>query len=346
MKRIIFLSGLLFFCIAVKAPSVFAQRGGRTQGQKLEIKLANPLPEASPYGRAMNRIAAEWSRISGGEIVLRIIHGGLEGGEAKMFTSMSSNVIQGALFTTFGLTAICPPVMTLSVPFYIRNENELDAVLKETLPLLEAQVAKTDFFVLAWSKAGWVNIFSRGPVRVPDDLRKYRIATNAGSDTLNIAFETMGFKLEKTDLVDVAAKIANNTIGAVYQTPVALSYSDREMQKAMRNMMDVPISPFVGAIVIRKDVWNKISPDRQERLLRETRRIAAEFDKEMPGTLDKAVGSMVKSGLNVNKISGEEQALWQREIQTAIPELLKNNTFDKALYTEIGGILTGYRGGQ
>ena len=330
-------------CLFFTPSGVNAQRGGRSQGEALEIKLASPMPRNSDWGRLLDRVAAEWARLTNNEVRLRILHDGVEGGDSKVLSSLSANNIQAALFSSFGLAEICPAVMTLSVPFMIRNDAELELALKEAKPYLEAQANKTNFTVVAWSKGGWVNMFSKDLVLVPDDLRRHKIATNPESEDMNMAFKTMGFHLVETNMADIGPRLANNMINAFFQTPAAVA--PMGLHKNLKHMLDTPLAPFLGAIVVNRVTWSKISPDRQRELMRVTQRIADEFDATMPRIAGNAVTMMSREGLSVNKPSPAQEELWRTEMNKAIPPLL-GTTFDRELYQRINAALEKARSGQ
>jgi len=323
--------------------AVFAQRGSSSQSDTVEVRLASFMPRNSDWGRTLDRMAAEWARVTNNAVRLVIIHDGLEGGEQKTLSSMSLNNIQAALFTSFGLLYICPSVMTLSAPFCIRTEPELDLVLKDARPILDAQVSKTDYVSLALIKGGWVNIFSKEPVVVPDDLRRLKMASNPEDAKLNAAFKAMGFNLVESEITDLGPKIASNMINAFYQTPA--SVAPLGLYKMLNNMMDTPIAPFLGAIVINRVTWNKISPDNRAKLLQVTQRTAGDFEAVMPKTVTNAIAMMQREGLKVNKVSSAQEQLWQTEVQKAMPSLM-GNTFDPELYNKMTEILRKSRSGQ
>jgi TRAP-type C4-dicarboxylate transport system substrate-binding protein len=233
--------------------------------------------------------------------------------------------------------------MTLSAPFLIRSEAELDLVLKDARPLLDAQVNKTNFVMLAWSKGGWVNIFSKEPVVTPDDLRRMKMATNPDDSKLNTAFKAMRFNLIEAEIIDLGPKIASNAVNAFYQTPA--SVAPLGLYKQLNNMMDIPIAPFLGGIVINRVTWNKISPADQIKILQVTQKITAEFESVMPRMVTNAISMMQKDGLKVNRVSPTQEQLWYDEVQKALPVLL-GNTFDPELYNKINEILRKSRSGQ
>ena len=347
MRRIVLLAALAAILLTVTGNgSLYAQRGGRTQGETLEVKIASPLPRESPWGRTLERIAAEWNRITNSQVRLRVLHGGTEGGEGKMHLSLASNNIQAAVFTSFGLASICPVVMTMSTPFLIRTDNELAAVMKEVQADLEKQFNSGDYFMITWSKAGFVNFFSKDPVLTPDDLRKMKIASNAEADEMNTTFKAMGYQVVETDWTDVGPKLATGAIAAIYQSPAGVAAM--QMQTYLKNMLSLNISPVLGGIVMNQVTWKKIgslNPQYQNELLRATRRIAEDFDSTMSKTIADAVNSMSRDGLKVNRPSAAQEQLWFSDVERAIPPLL-GTTFDRDLYQKITAALAKFRGGR
>jgi TRAP-type C4-dicarboxylate transport system substrate-binding protein len=334
--------GFIMVCLFLTPGTVHAQRG-KSQGETLEVRLASPMPRNSDWGRSLDRIAAEWARVTNNEVRLRVLHDGVEGGETKVLSSLSANNIQAGLFTSFGLSRFCPAVMTLSVPFMIKNDAELDLALKEAKPYLEAQASKTNFVVVAWSKGGWVNIFSKDSVLVPDDLRRLKIATGTEAEEMNMAFRTMGFYMVETATVDIGARLANNMINAFYQTPAAVA--PLGLHKTLKHMLDMPLAPFLGGIVVNRVTWNKISPYNQRELIKVTQSITDEFDSTMPRLVGSAVTMMSRDGMSVNKPNPAQEELWRAELNKAMPALL-GTTFDRDLYQRINVTLEKARSGQ
>jgi len=325
----------------VSPAAVFAQRGTRA-AEAVEIRVASPVPRNSDWGRTLDRIAGEWARVTNNYVRPRVIHDGLEGGESRMLSSLSTNHIQAALLTSAGLADIVPEVMSLSVPFQIRDDAELDLVLRDILPVLEEKAGSTNFVVLTWSRAGWISLFSREPILEPDDLRRMRLSTNADTANMNAVFRNMGFTLVETEIQDMGPMIANGAVTAVYATPAAIA--PLALHRTLGHMLDMPIAPFLGAIVINRVTWDRLGPQHQRAMIDVTRRIAAEFDSQMPRTVANAVTMMQRDGLTVNVPSAGQRDLWQGEVQRAMPPLL-GPTFDREMHGRIAGILERSRNG-
>jgi TRAP-type C4-dicarboxylate transport system substrate-binding protein len=197
--------------------------------------------------------------------------------------------------------------------------------------------------MLAWSKSGFVNIFTRDPVVTPDDLRRMRIASNAEAAEINTAFKTMNFQIIESDWTDVGNKLNAGTVNAAYQNPAAVAAY--QLHTMLKNMMSTNIAPVLGGIVINQLTWRKIgdlNPRYQTELLRITRSIATEFDASIQKTVSDAVQTMTRAGLKVNTPTPPQEQLWYNEFERVMPSLL-GNTYDRDLYNRISTIVTRVR---
>ena len=326
--------------------NLFAQRGGASQSEILTVRVASPLPRESPWGRSLDRIAAEWSRVTNGQVQLRVLHNGIEGDEEQMLQSLRSNHIQAAVLTTFGLSVINPSVMTLSAPFLIRTDAELDAVMREVQTDLEAGINNEHYFLISWSRSGFANIFSRDPVLTPNDLRNQRISSSPEAATINTVFVNMGFQVVTTPLTEIGNRVASGAVQAVYITPSAAA--PFQLQTRLRHMLSINLGPIMGGMIINQTTWRRIgelNPRYQQEIMNVTRQISRELDQSMPRLTNEAISAMTRTGLTVNRPSAAQEQLWYNEIERTVPGLL-GTSYDRELYQRITAILTRVRGGR
>jgi len=337
-KAVIFV--LTFFFI-LSLGTVYAQRGS-AKADVVNIRFASPLPRSSEWGRALDRMASDWERATNGQVRVIVSHDGREGDEAKMISSLYSNAIQVGVFTSAGMADICPAVMNLSIPFIIKNETELDLVLKDMLPLIDNRVKK-DFVVLAWSKGGWVYVFSKERVLTPDDLRKQKLSTSPELRDMNTVFRTMGFTLVETDFTNMGTKLASNAINAIYIIPA--SVAPLGLHKSLSHMLEVPIAPILGAIVMNRVTWDKLGSANQQEIVKAAKKIALEFDASEVKTEASAIAAMGKDGLSVNRPNKTQQDMWTNDINNTLPSLV-GSIFDRDLFNRLTSILDKARSGK
>jgi len=338
-KRTVLSIFMIFFIFSLG--SVYAQRGS-ARGDVVNIRIASPLPRSSDWGRALDRLAADWEKGTQNQVRVIVSHDGREGSEGRMLSSLSSNVIQVAVFTSAGVSEICPAVLNLSVPFMIKNDAELDLVLKSMIPVFNSRV-NNDFVIISWSKGGWIYIFTKEKILTPDELRRQRLATSPDLRDMNTVFRVMGYQLVEVDLVSTGTKLASNAVNAVYIIPAVVA--PMQLHKSLSHMLELPIAPIMGAIVMNRVTWNKLSPESQQEIVRTTNKIAQEFDASVVRTEANAIAAMGKDGLSVNKLTPAQQVLWSNEVKNNFNSIV-GPIFDRDLYNQINAILEKARSGK
>ncbi|MDR2518548.1 MAG: TRAP transporter substrate-binding protein DctP [Spirochaetaceae bacterium] len=333
IKKIKILPFMLVIAALLVPERAFAQR-------KITVKLASPVPENTFWGAALNRMSNEWDKISGGTVELKIYHGGVAGSEDDVLRKLRMNQLQGAVLTSFGLNLITPEIITLSAPFFIRDDGELAAVLTSLKPELEAKINEKGFYTLTWAKSGWVKLFSKTPVFVPADLKRQTVGTSPEAPELAQVFKSMGYRLVPVNNADVLVSLNSGMVDAVYQSPVFVG--GMQLFGITKHMASINIAPFMGGIVLNQQAWQRIPDAYKGPLTAASQRIAADIDRSISRLETDAVRTMASYGLTVNQISEEQAALWYSDMEKAMPSLLRT-TFDQNIYRKIEAILKAYR---
>jgi TRAP-type C4-dicarboxylate transport system substrate-binding protein len=226
------------------------------------------------------------------------------------------------------------------VPFLIRNDEELAAVLQVLKPELEAKINEKDFFTLAWANSGWVKIFSKAPVFVPGDLKRQKVGTNKDSPELTQAFKSMGYQMVPLNMSDILIALNSGMVEAVYQSPVYVG--GMQLFGVLKNMASINLAPFMGGIILNQRAWRSVPDQYKPQLQTISRRIASEIDDSISRLEASAVKIMTGYGLVVNQVNAEQEQFWYKDVEQVMPTLL-GTVFDRDLYTKIGDILQKYR---
>ena len=333
MKKTFSIIAALCFLLVVSGSLAAQQR-------TVTIKLASLAPENTPWGAALNKMAADWSAATNGAVRVIVYHNGVAGNEADVLRKLRLNQIQAAVFTSAGMNLISKNIITLSCPFLIRTDGELDTVLDKLRPKLEADIGRAGFVTVAWSKVGWVRFFSRRPVFVPADMKKQKLSVGNDVPSLNDAFRTMGYQLVETNLNDVLVSLNSGAIDATFQSPVNAAVS--QLFGVAKNMSSVRIAPFMGAILLNQAAWRNIPDQYRDALLKIGREVERQNNQNVKKMEDDAVAAMLKNGLVVNQCSPEQEREWIEDVNKVMPQLL-DKTFDKTLYNDIQDVLNQIR---
>lgn len=322
---------------------LFIVQGLFAQQRTIVLKMASPVPENTPWGDCLNKIAAEWKRITNGEVEIRIYHNGVAGNEDTVVRNLKVNQIQMAVLSTFGLCEITPEIMTLSCPFFIRTDDELDLVLNALKPDLEQKMNDKGYYTLAWSRVGWVKVFSKAPVFVPADLKRQKLGTNGDQAELNQAFKTMGFQMIPVARNDILIALNSGMVDAVYESPIAVG--SFQIFGLAKNMASINIAPFMGGIIVNQRAWRSIPDSYKPQLIEATKKLEKELDGAVRDLEDQMVKIMQNYGLVVNQLTPAQEQLWYDEISKVMPGLI-GTAFDRDTYNRINDILTKYRSGN
>jgi TRAP-type C4-dicarboxylate transport system substrate-binding protein len=328
----------LALCVLVFG--VFLPPASHAQRRKVTIKLASLVPEATAWGAALNKMAKEWQTATNGEVELIVYHNGVAGEEGDVLRKLKLNQIQAAVLTSFGMNLISPQVMSLSFPFLIRNDNELDTVLKNLKPYLEEQISKAGYIPLAWSKAGWVRFFARTPVLTPADLKKQKLATSAEAPSITDAFKAMGYQMIPTGYSEVIMGFNSGRIDAVFQSPVFAGGT--QLFGIAKHMTNLNIAPFIGGIVINQTAWKRIPQQYQAALLEICKKTEKENDAVVAKLETDAIEAMTKYGLVIHNLNDAQKQLWYDDV-ASVKGTLIGSSFDRETTSKIEAILMEYR---
>ncbi|MDR2210761.1 MAG: TRAP transporter substrate-binding protein DctP [Spirochaetaceae bacterium] len=312
--------------------------GSLAAQRTVTIKLMSQVPENTPWGSLLNRMARDWSAATNGEVNLVIYHNS-KSGEADILRQLNMNQIQAAMLSTMGMKLISPEIMTLSCPFLIRNNAELDLVLRNLKQELEQKINSRGYYLLAWSKVGWIRFFSKNPVFVPADLKRQRLGTSDAETELLDAFRAMGYQMVPIAMNQILVSLSGGQIDAVYQSPV--NAGGLQIFGLAKNMASIPVAPFLGSIILNQRAWRSIPEKYRNDLIRITRRMEAELDRSVQDFEAEVIQSMVRYGLVINQVSPEQERIWYADANRTLPALI-GTIFDRNLYNRISAMLKPY----
>lgn len=324
-------AALLVFTVAAGLPAQAASK----------LKLGTIAPVGTSYHKSLMGLADTWRKESAGAADLNIFAGGKLGGEAEMVGLMKVNSLQAAMLTSVGLSEIEPAVAGLqNIPMGFHNLDEVDYVGEKLRPMLEERLAKKGFVVLCWSDAGWVRIFSNKPVTHPDDLRKLKLFTWSGNTANVEIYRAAGFDAVPLETADIVPSLQTKLIDAV-PTPPFFALATQVDTRAP-HMLELNWAPLVGAVVVRKETWDKFPEAVRTALLKS----AAEAGKEIKAAgrkeMEDSVAAMTRRGLKVTPVPPALEAEWREAAEKVYPKirgsLVPADVFDRALQ-----LITEYR---
>lgn len=307
----------------------------------ITVKLGTLAPSGSAYHMVLQEMSQKWRDASGGTVKVTIYPDGTQGGEADMVRLMRANILTAGMLTVVGLSDIEKSVGGLSfLPMTYRSWAEFDYVLDKIGPRLGKMLQDKGFVVLFWGDAGWVHYFSKVPVLHPDDLKSMKLFTWAGNSFQVDLMKSLGYNPVPLETADILPSLRTGMINAI---PLP---SDQallgQIYTVANNMLSLKWGVLSGATVIKKDLWDKIAPDLQKKLMDAAAAAGTKMRAASREQDEAAVKTMQSKGLKVNVATPQIEEEWRKLTSVLYPQI-RGKMVPADIFDEIQRLVAEYR---
>jgi TRAP-type C4-dicarboxylate transport system substrate-binding protein len=280
------------------------------RAQSLAIKLATIVPDGSVWDKSLKEMGNDWKQATEGRVSLTIFSGGSQGDESTVLRKIRLGALQSAALTVVGLGSIDWSFNVFSIPFFFESYDELNAVVDRLTPVLQQRLQSKGFVLVHWGHGGWLQVFSKQPVQTVADLKALKLYTSAGDDRMTQWYKAHGYQPRAMAMTDVLTGLTTGMLDALPTPPLAaLAF---QWYKQTPYMLDIGLTPLVGATVVSKKVWDGISQTDRTKIAEIAARTEKQLRADVPKQDSFAVALMSSQGLKVTKASGPD---WQREAE-------------------------------
>jgi TRAP-type C4-dicarboxylate transport system substrate-binding protein len=227
--------------------------------------------------------------------------GGIQGDESTTIRKMRPGIetLQASFLTAAGLAELDDAFNVFVMPFFFENDAEELAVEKKLTPVLEQKLQAKGFHLVSWGTGGWVQVFSKKPLRSLADVKNAKLFTTKGSDNWLQWYVANGFHPVALLPADIPAQLKLST-GLIDTAPnppyLALSL---QIFRDAKYMLDLHIAPLGGAMIMSNTAWNKISADDKPKVTAAAQALEKRVRSEAPAQDAESVKQMVARGLQV-----------------------------------------------
>jgi TRAP-type C4-dicarboxylate transport system substrate-binding protein len=297
------------------------------------LQIATLAPKGSAWAKIMEKGAKDIETQTQGRVKVKYFFSGQQGDERDVVRKMTNGSLDGAALTAVGLGLIKGDVRVLELPFMFTNDKQLDYVRNAMKADFEAQFDQAGYVLIAWGDVGWTHIYTNSPVNSKADMQKAKIWAWKDDPIVRALFKGLGINGIPLGVPDVQPNLQTGTIDACYGSPlaaVALQWYTK-----VKYATDTPISYAIGAFIIRKDVFQKLSPEDQKVVIAAGATMGAELMKAVRKDNERAKKAMQKSGVQfvpvpqalVAEMKAESEKVWKALVGT----LYKQEFLDKVL---------------
>jgi TRAP-type C4-dicarboxylate transport system substrate-binding protein len=268
------------------------------------IKMATLSPDGSPWDTILKKMGERWSAETGDRVSLTIYPGGVAGDEPDIVRKMKIGQYQAAALSVAGLADIDEYFTVFEVPLFFDTYPEMRSVLESLTPTLSGRLEDKGFTLLGWGYVGWVYFFTAKPVTALEDLQKLKIFTWAGDETMVQWWRRNGFKPVALAATDIMTGLETGLIEAISVPP--LYAMQTQYYKQAPYMADLGLAPMIGAIVISKRTFDRMSAADQKAVLAASQEASEKVLDQIPKLDETAIKLMQSQGLEVTAVRDSE----------------------------------------
>jgi len=326
--------------------------GAFTQN-RIQLKIASVAPSRSPWDIQQRALAQEWSQITNGRVTVTFFDVQSLGGEKSVIQRFRSvrpgqrAPLDGAILSTIGLHELAPraAIYTLTMPFLIRSQQELDAVLSNLNYHFVNEYRAAGFEMIAWTNVGWLSFYTKDPFTSLAELKRIRIAS-AGLDSpvLGDGFRAAGFTIEDMPTSRLLQSLRSNS-GVRGFFGVHLYAYVTGFSKTINYGLDTKLSPIMAGFVLSNDAWNRIPTQYKSAMMDAVERMRKRLNESLEASDRQYVSKMKSEGVTMITPGPDELARWEAEFARDI-ELVNRaapGAFDMKLYAQIRELIAQER---
>jgi TRAP-type C4-dicarboxylate transport system substrate-binding protein len=297
--RVLRVAALAMGCLVAFAPD-------EALAQRARVKLATLAPDGSPWHRILEDMGHEWQQATNGRVRLVIYPGGVAGDDRATLRKIRHGQLQGATLTVTGLAELDDAFNVFQIPLFFASIEEFFFVLHRLGPLLRQRLEEQGLVTLHWGYGGWLHFFSKFPTPTVSDLRRVKMYTGAGDDRMTRLWRQNGYNPVVLSSTDIMVGLQSGMIDGLPAPPLgALAF---QWYRHTPYVLSPGFAPLVGATVIDKRAWEKMSEDDREALLESARRAGERQAVEIPEKDAESLAEMIMRGLEVIRVDVEGEA--------------------------------------
>jgi len=301
------------------SPGAVPERRPEAAASKLasELVVATPFGRTSTEGRALDAFRRSVALRTHDRVRLGLRwpgNTGFRGGARALLTRLRTEQIDGAALDSKTLPAVHPIALAAELPGVVDSWTKADSVRSEIRDAVQADFDGEGMRLIAWQDEGCQRILSRGrPVRRPQDLSRRRLAAidaDAFAPALySLVPGAIVVPVGESDVADALMGDPRLGVSALVATAGDAERSQWTRSLDFMNMM--PVACTSGALVLRKNVYDRLGPEADGMLDDLSARLESET---APRARREDIAASLRLGHSLVRVdpSAAERREWQR----------------------------------
>ena len=237
---------------------------GVTHTQARTLRAADVQPADYPTVKAMESMAAEFSKLTNDKYTVKVFANGVLGSEKDTIEQVKLGALDFLRINTGTLNTICPAMMIPVLPFVFRDTAHMQAILDG--PVGDQLLASCDaqgMVGLAFYDSGARSFYTKKPIQSMADLKGLKIRVQQ-SDIWVAMMRAIGANATPMPYGEIFTGLKTGLIdGAENNIPSYESTHHYEVAKYF-TLTEHSMAPEV--VLVSKPVFDKMTPEEQQQL--------------------------------------------------------------------------------
>lgn len=310
------------------------------------IKLATLAPKGSSWMNSFTAMEKELTTKTDGAIKIRFYPNGVQGDELDVIRKMRAGLLHAGAMTATGLGEIHKEVLILQLPRMFKTYEELDYVRDALREEFDRAFADNGYILLGWGDIGYYYMFSNQPIDTLETLRSPNVKMWArSSDRIGLEFTKQADVANvPKEVSQVLSALHSGQVNAVTTSPyacVALQWYPK-----LKYMTNLPVNIGVGATLITKETFDRLSSEQQQMLRKTAAKHHAELILKIRKDNAAAIEALQKKA-GIKMVEFEPAAREELDkIASETHNALVGEIYSQALLAQINALLREYRESQ
>ncbi len=193
-----------------------------------------------------------------GKMKFKIIYSGMAGDESEVLEKIKKGELDGAIFTGKTLGDINGDIRVLEIPFtFFSDIYKANGTLKKMIPFLNQGFEKNGYKALGYFNLGMIYFVSTKKTEELQDLKGQKVWSWKGDELVSTMLQTMTLPEVPLALDEVLPAFESGKIDAAYAPTHGIL--GLEWHKKVKYLVDAPVAYSVGAFLMSKKGWDKLS---------------------------------------------------------------------------------------
>ena len=299
----------------------------------LNVKIATLVPQGTSWAKTIKAMAKEVKEKTNRKVKLKIYYGGVQGDEPDVLRKTRSGQLHGGVFTGKTLGDIVPDIRSLEIPFnFYHDDKKAMAALKSKSPEFNSLINKKGYVNLGFYGIGKVYVVSTKKISSLNDLQGVKMWAWEGDHIIRAMMESLKLVSVPLALPDVMSSLSTGIIEAAYAPP--LGVLALQWQNKIKYLIDFPTAYTIGALLITKKQWKKISPEHQRLVVEISKKHIDEANELAKLDNIKALETLKNSGVEFVKFSEADLKLAEG-IRKDVMKKLEGDVLSKKVLRDI-----------